>query len=153
MGVTLQLVNRSAQANTMTGEPDYSIYTLRQLLMARHWFDLDGYSGRGSRLEEEIHKRCAHSQDSSKRQGSVTARSRSRYRLYGLMAGVFCLVVSTGPFIAIEFLDAMNIITDVNSDTSLLPGVWALLTLPFSATVFMLGAIIDAERVVKWFKL
>ena len=47
----------------------------------------------------------------------------------------------------------MNVITDVNGDNALLSGVWAVLTLPFAVMVYMIGAIMDAERVVKWFKL
>jgi hypothetical protein len=69
------------------------------------------------------------------------------------MFGVFFLVVSSGPFIAVEFLDTMNVITDVHGDNALLSGAWALLTLPFAVMVFMIGGIMDAERVVKWFTL
>jgi hypothetical protein len=69
------------------------------------------------------------------------------------MLGVFFLVISSGPFLAIEFLDTMNVIRDVSGDNALLSGVWALLTLPFAVMVFMIGGIMDAERVVKWFNL
>jgi len=31
--------------------------------------------------------------------------------------------------------------------------VWALLTLPVEVIVFMIGGMMDAERVVKWFNL
>lgn len=62
-------------------------------------------------------------------------------------------MVSTGPFVAVEFLDAMNIVTDVNGDNALLSGAWALLTLPFAVIVSIIGAMMDAERVVKWFNL
>jgi hypothetical protein len=34
-----------------------------------------------------------------------------------------------------------------------LSGVWAVLTLPFAVTVFLIGGIMDAERIVKWFNL
>jgi hypothetical protein len=62
-------------------------------------------------------------------------------------------VVSSGPFLAVEFLDSMNIIADVNGDNALLSGAWAVLTLPFAVLIFLIGGIMDAERVVKWFKL
>ena len=133
----------------MTAESDYSIYTLQQLLRARHWFD----ANRGRWLEDEIQKRCAHFREPNKRKGSAATGSGSRYRPYGLMLGVFFLVVSSGPFLAVEFLDSMNIITDVNGDNALLSGAWAVLTLPFAVMIFLIGGIMDAERVVKWFKL
>jgi hypothetical protein len=155
MGIALKLANQSGETNPMTAEADYSIYPLRQLLEARHGFDADRYSNRGRWLEEEIQKRCAHFQEPTKRKGSRSAAtgSGSRYRPYGLMLGVFFLVVSSGPFLAVEFLDNMNVITDVNGDNALLSGVWAVLTLPFAVTVFLIGGIMDAERVVKWFNL
>jgi hypothetical protein len=151
MGIALKLANQSGETNPMTAEADYSVYTLQQLLKARHWFD----ANRGRWLEDEIQKRCARFQGPNKRKGSESAatRSGSRYRPYGLMLGVFFLVVSSGPFLAVEFLDTMNVITDVNGDNALLSGVWAVLTLPFAVMVYMIGAIMDAERVVKWFKL
>jgi hypothetical protein len=151
MGIALKIANQTDETNPTTAESDYSIYTLQQLLSARRWFD----AKRGKWLEEEIQKRCARSQGPNKRKGSesATTRSGSRYRPYGLMVGVFFLVVSGGPFLAVEFLNTMNFITDVNGDNALLSGVWAVLTLPFAVTVYMIGAIMDAERVVKWFKL
>jgi len=69
------------------------------------------------------------------------------------MLGVFFLVVSSGPFLGVEFLDSMNFVTDVNGDHALLSGVWALLTLPFAVMVFIIGGIMDAERIVKWLNL
>lgn len=155
MGIALKLANQSGETNPMTVEADYSVYTLRRLLAARHEFDFDGRPNRGRWLEEEIQKRCAHFQEPTKRKGSGSAAtgSGSRYRPYGLMLGVFFLVVSSGPFLAVEFLDKMNFVTDVNGDTALLSGVWAVLTLPFAVTVFLIGEIMDAERVVKWFNL
>jgi hypothetical protein len=153
MGITLKMAIQSGETNPMTaGAADYSLYTLQQLLEARFWFDADRYPNRGRWLEEEIQKRCAHLQEPTKRKGPAT-RTGSRYRPYGLMFGVFFLVVSSGPFIAVEFLDTMNVITDVNGDNALLSGAWALLTLPFAVMVFMIGGIMDAERVVKWFRL
>lgn len=135
----------------MTGTADYTTYSLRQLLMARYWFDADTDSTPRRQLEEEIQNRCAHFPEPTQRKGS--AGSASRYRLYGLRAGVFSLVISSGPFIAVNFLNTMNFITDVNGDNSLLPAVWGLFTLPFAVMVFMIGGIMDAERVVKWLNL
>jgi hypothetical protein len=155
MTIALKLFNQSDERNPITAEADYSIYTLRQLLAARHEFDGNGHPNRVRWLEAEIQKRCGHFQDPTKRRGSVSAASgsRRRYRPYGLMLGVFFLVVSSGPFLAVEFLDTINFVTDVNGDNALLSGVWAVLTLPFAVTVFLIGGIMDAERVVKWFNL
>ena len=152
MGITLKAAIHSGETSLMTAEADYSIYPLQQLLWARHWLAADPCPDRG-RLEEEIQKRCAHFQEPTKRKGAVAAGSGGRYRLYGAMLGAFFLAVSGGPFLAVEFLDTMNVITDVNGDNALLSGVWALLTLPFAVMVFMIGGIMDAERVVKWFNL
>ena len=153
MGIALKIANQSAEAHPLTAQADYSIYTFQQLLKERYWFDADRYPNRATWLEEEIQKRCARFQEPTKRKGSAAASSGSRYRPYGLMLGVFFLVVSSGPFLAVEFLDATNFITDVNGDNALLSGVWALLTLPFAVMVVMIGGIIDAERVVKWLNL
>jgi hypothetical protein len=152
MGITLKMAIQSGETNRMIAGADYSLYTLQQLLEARYWFNADRDPNRGRRLDEEIQKRCARFQAPTRRKGSATGTG-NRYRPYGLMFGVFFLVVSSGPFIAVEFLDTMNIITDVNGDNALLSGAWALLTLPFAVMVFMIGGIMDAERVVKWFRL
>jgi hypothetical protein len=152
MGIALKLADQSGKTNSMIAEADYSVYTLWQLLKTRYEFDANGHANRVRWLEEEIQKRCGHLQDQSKRVSSATGSGR-RYRPYGLILGVFFLVVSSGPFLAVEFLDKMNFVTDVNGDNALLSGVWAVLTLPFAVTVFLIGGIIDAERVVKWFNL
>jgi len=151
MGIALKIADQAGETNPMIAKADYSVYPLQQLLKARHWFD----ANRGRWLEEEIQKRCARFQGPNKRKGSgsVATGSGGRYRPYGLILGVFFLVVSSGPFLAVEFLDTMNIITDVNGDNALLSGAWAVLTLPFAVMVYMIGGIMDAERVVKWFKL
>ena len=47
----------------------------------------------------------------------------------------------------------MGIMTDVAGDYALLTGLWAVLTLPFAAMIYLIGAMVDAERVVKWFNL
>jgi hypothetical protein len=152
MGITLKIADRTAEPNPMIVEPDYSSCTLQQLLKARRWFD-GGHPHRRTWLEEEIQKRCVHFQQPTERKGSAAAASASRYRPYGFMFGVFCLVVSVGPFLSVDFLTTMNLMTDVNGDNALLSGVWALLTLPFAVLVFMIGGMMDAERVVKWFNL
>jgi len=69
------------------------------------------------------------------------------------MVGVFFLVVSSGPFFAVHFLDTMNLVKDLYGDNELLSGAWAVMTLPFAVMIYMIGGIMDAERVVKWFKL
>jgi hypothetical protein len=155
MATALKLAQQSRETHPMIAEADYSMYTLWQLLKARHGFDADGYPNRARWIEEEIQKRCARFQAPTKRKGSqsVATRWARRYRPYGLMLGVFFLVVSSGPFLAVGFLDAINVSTDVNGDNALLSGVWAMLTLPFAVTVFLIGGIMDAERIVKWFNL
>jgi hypothetical protein len=155
MGIALKLANQSGEADPIVAETDYSVYTLWQLLKTRYEFDANGHPNRVRSLEEEIQKRCGNFQDPKERKGSASAAagSRRRYRPYGLMLGVFFLVVSSAPFLAVTLLDEINFVTDVNGDNALLSGVWAVLTLPFAVTVFLLGGIIDAERVVKWFNL
>lgn len=149
MGIVLKIANQSGQPNPMTAKIDGSVYTLPQLLKARRWFDAD----RGAWLEDEIQKRCARFQEPAKRKGLVATGAARRYRPYGLMVGIFFLVVSSGPFLAVHFLDTMNLVTDVNGDNALLSGAWAVLTLPFAVIIYMIGGIMDAERVVKWFEL
>ena len=153
MGIALKIANQSAEAHPLTAEVDYSIYTFQRLLKERYWFDADHYPNGERWLEEEIQKRCARFQTPTRRKGSAATGSSSRYRPYGLMLGVFFLVVSSGPFLGVEFLDSMNFVTDVNGDHALLSGVWALLTLPFAVMVFIIGGIMDAERIVKWLNL
>jgi hypothetical protein len=152
MGIARKIAHQSGGARPLTPGADYSIYTFQQLLKERYWFDANHYSNR-EKLEEEIQKRCARFQEPTKRRGSAATGSTSRYRPYGLMLGIFFLVVSSGPFLTVEFLDTINVIRDVNGDNALLSGVWTLLTLPFAVMIFMIGGIMDAERVVKWFNL
>ena len=132
----------------MTFEADYSIYTLVQLFRARYWLDT-----RGSPLEEEIQKRCTYIRERANHKPSAAAGSSSRFRPYGLIFGVVFLFFSIGPFVAIKFLVMINVIHDVNGDTESLSGVWALLTLPFEVIVYLIGGMMDAARVVKWFNL
>lgn len=143
----------SGGTNPLTAKADYSIYTLQQLLEARYRFDGNRYPDVSRSLREEIEKRCAHVHERIGPKESARTGSGRQFKLYGLMFGVFSLMVSAGPFVAVEFLHALNLVSDANGDNSLLSGVWALLTLPFAVSGAMLGAMIDAERVVKWFKL
>ena len=129
------------------------MYTFLQLLKARYWVNSDGDPERSSGLEKEIQKRCAHIQKTIHYRGPGQNRAAERFRLYGLMLGVACLVSSIGPFVAVELLAAINIITDVDGDHARLSGFWALLTLPFAVIVFLIGGMLDAERVVKWLNL
>jgi len=148
LGNTLKIRNPSHGTDLVTIEADYSIYTLLQLFKARYWIDT-----RGGSLEEEIQKRCTHIRERTNRKPSAATGSSSRFRPYGLIIGVVVLLFSIGPFVAVKFLDMINVINDVNGDKGSLSGVWALLTLPVEVIVFMIGGMIDAERVVKWFNL
>ncbi|MGB7951991.1 MAG: hypothetical protein WCH75_30250 [Candidatus Binatia bacterium] len=149
MGMTLKIADLADENSSTSAEADYSDYTLQQLLIARYRLDA-GYDedADGENLEAEIQRRCARFQ-----QGSADAGLGSRYRLYGFMFGVFFLAVSTGPFVAVEFLDFINLLVDDNGDNALLSGVWAMFTLPFAVMVFMIGGIMDVERIGKWFNL
>jgi hypothetical protein len=153
MALTLKIGNSSGETNLMTVKAEYSMYTLPQLFKARYWFNSDGGSARGSRLEEEIQKRCAHIQRTISRKGSADTGAGSRFRPYGLIMGVVFLAGSIGPFVAVGLLDTINVIADVNGDHASLSGFWALLTLPFAIIVFLIGGMMDAERVVKWLDL
>jgi hypothetical protein len=148
MGNTLKIRNQSRGTNLMTIEADYSIYPLLQLFKARYWIDT-----RGGSLEEEIRKRCVHIRERTTRKSSAAAGSSRGFRPYGLIFGVVFLFLSIGPFVAVKFLDTINVIHDVNGDKGSLSGVWALLTLPVEVIVLMIGGMMDAERVVKWFNL
>jgi hypothetical protein len=143
----------SGETNPLTAGADYSIYTLQQLLEARHRFDANRYPDVDRSLREEIEKRCAHVEERTEPTETAGTEWGRRFRPYGLILGVFSLMVSTGPFVAVEFLDAMNLVTDVNGDSLLLSGAWALLTLPFAVLGAILGGMMDAERVVKWFNV
>jgi hypothetical protein len=126
----------------------YSMYTLTQLFKARYWIDF-----RGGALEEEIQKRCAHIRERINGRPFAAAGSSRRFKPYGLILGVVLLLVSVGPFVAVMFLDMIHLIRDVSGDKVSLSGVWALLTLPVLVVVFMIGGMMDAERIVKWFDL
>lgn len=146
VGITAPIILLS-ENQRITPEPDYSSYTLPQLLDARRWFDARHYPDRENRLEEEIGKRCAHFRDAAE---SNSAGSDIRYKPYGLIFGAPILGFSIGPMVVGELLDTMGII---NPDNDLLWGLWALLTLPIAVIVFIIGGVNDAERVVKWFDL
>lgn len=148
MAITFEFGNPSGETNRT--KTDYAKYTFLELLKARYWFNSDGDPAQGKRLEEEIQQRCARIQATINRKGSAAG---SRFRPYGLIFGVIFLVVSIGPFIAVQFLGTINIITDIDRDHARLSGLWALLTLPFAVIVYLIGGMMDAERVVKWFNL
>jgi hypothetical protein len=124
-------------------EPDYSIYTLPQLLEARQWVEPRHYPDRENRLELEIRKRCDRFREVADYNSACT-------RSYGLKFGAPILGFSIGPMVVGELLDLMGII---NPDNDLLWGLWALLTLPIAVIVFIIAGVTDAERVVKWFDL
>jgi hypothetical protein len=129
-------------------EANYSIYSLPQLFKARYWVDT-----RGRSLEEEIQKRCTHIRERTNGKHPAAAGASRGFRPYGLILGVAFLFFSVGPFVAVKFLDMINVLNDANGDKGTLSGVWAILTLPFLVIVFMIGGMMDAERVVKWFNL
>ena len=129
----------------MTPEPDYSTYTLQQLLAARQWSDADGPK---SWLEDEIRKRCARFQDAAKYLGTTSSGSVTQYRPWGSIFGSAALGVSIGPMLVSQLLDTIGFIGE---DHVLLWDVWALLTLPIAVIVFLIGGIKDVERVGKWF--
>jgi hypothetical protein len=153
MGIALKIADQPSETAAIVARADYSSYTLRQLLKARYLVDAARFPDRGESIEREIQNRCAHFQEPTRRKGFAATGTSKRYRPYGFILGVFFLVVSSGPFLAVEFLDAINLVADVNGDHALLSGVWALLTLPFAVMVVLIGGIMDAERVVKWLNL
>src|SRR5947207_14002501 len=77
----------------MTPEPDYSTYTLQQLLAARQWPDADGPTDRKSWLEDEIRKRCAFFQDAAKHLGPTSSGSATQYRPWGSIFGSAALEI------------------------------------------------------------
>jgi|ERR671912_2845943 hypothetical protein len=153
MEITWNIGQHSEQTNVIRGEADYSAYPLQELFKLRYWFDADREPGGKSRLEAEIRKRCAHIQERTSQRKSADDGSVHRYRPYGLIFGVVFIMLSSGPFVAVKFLEALSIMTDVNGDYALLTGLWAVLTLPFAAIIYLIGGMMDAERVVKWFNL
>jgi hypothetical protein len=148
----LEIRKPSRGANSLAIEVDYSLYTLLQLFKARYWVDSHSDPKRGRSLEAEIQKRCTHIRERTNGKSSTAAGSSS-FRPYGLIFGVAFLFFSIGPFVAVKFLDAITVLDDVGGDKGSLSGLWALLTLPVTVIVFMIGGMMDAERVVKWFNL
>jgi hypothetical protein len=149
----LPICDSSRGANSLAIEVDYSLYTLLELFKARYWIGPDSDPSRGKSLEEEIQKRCTHIRERANGKPSGAAGSSSRFRPYGLIFGVVFLFFSVGPFVAVKFLEAITVLNDVSGDKGSLSGLWALLTLPVTVIVFMVGGMMDAERVVKWFNL
>jgi hypothetical protein len=153
MEITWNIIRPSGKKNVIRGQADYSIYTLQELFKLRYWFDADRQADGENRLEAEIRKRCAHIQEQTRQRESAADARAAGYTPYGLMFGVIFIVLSSGPFVAVKFLEAMSIMTDVAGDYALLTGLWAVLTLPFAAMIYLIGGIMDAERVVRWFDL
>ena len=152
MAITVNVSNQSGQTSAIRVEADFSIYPLRQLLWARHWFGADR-DHRSRWIEDEIQKRCARLQDTIRSKESGANARGHRFKPYGLMFGVAFLALSSGPFVAVKCLDAMNMVIDAGGDNAFLTGLWAVLTLPFAVTIYMIGGMMDAERIVKWFRL
>ena len=152
MGITVNVSNESGQIDAIHVEADFSIYPLRQLLRARHWLDADR-DHRSRWLEDEIQQRCVRLQDTIRGKESGANARGHRFKPYGLMFGVAFLALSSGPFVAVKCLDVMNIVIDADGDNAFLTGLWAVLTLPFAVTIYMIGGMMDAERIVKWFRL
>ena len=153
MEFTWNISQAPEQTDIVRSEADYSVYSLQELFKLRYWFDADRQRYGESRLEDEIRKRCVHIQERISQRKSAADGSAHRYRPYGLIFGVVFIVLSSGPFIAVKFLEAMGIMTDVNGDYALLTGLWAVITLPFAAMIYLIGGMMDAERVVNWFNL
>jgi hypothetical protein len=149
----LKILTQSRAANSLAIEVDYSLYTLLELFKARYWVDAGSDPSRGRSLEAEIQKRCTHIRERTNGKSSAVAGSSTRFRPYGLIFGVAFLFFSVGPFVAVKFLEAITVINDVGGDKAGLSGVWALLTLPLTVMIFMIGGMMDAERVVRWFNL
>lgn len=131
---------------------DYSTYTLVELFKERYWVDARTEPSRIRALEQEIEKRCAHIRERAT-QTRFGPTSIIRFKPYGLISGVLVLLICTGPFVALEFLDLINLLSDAHADLLGLSGVWALLTLPLVIIAFVMGTVRDAERVVNWFDL
>jgi hypothetical protein len=153
MANTLKIRNQSRGTHSMTIEIDYSIFTLLQLFKARYWIDPSSDPNRCRLLEQEIQKRCTHIRERTDGKPSAASESNSPFRPYGLIFGVVFLSFSVGPFVAVKFLDGITVLNDVSGDKGSLSGVWALLTLPVAVIVFIIGGMMDAERVVKWLNL
>lgn len=153
MEITWNISQYSKQTKVAPGETDYSAYSLQELFKLRYWFDADREPRGESQLEAEIRKRCAHIQERASQTHSAINGSAHHYRPYGLIFGVVFIVLSSGPFLAVRFFEAVGIVTDIAGDYALLTGLWAVLTLPFASMIYLIGGMIDAERVVKWFDL
>ena len=129
-------------------DADYSSYTLPQLFKARYWAETPSAA-----LEAEIAKRCAHIRERTNGERSAAATSSARFTPYGLIFGGALLSISVGPFVAVKLLDKIKLINDVNGDHGDLSGMWALLTLPLMVIVFLIGSMMDAERIGTWCNL
>jgi hypothetical protein len=149
----VEMGKQSRPMKSLPNEAEFSIYPLRELFKARYWVDAKSDLTRGRYLENEIQHRCAHIRERINCRLSAAAELGNRFRPYGFISGAIFLSCSIGPFVAVKFLDLINLIHDFNGDQLTLSGVWALVTLPFAVLAFMIGGIMDAGRVVKWFDL
>src|SRR2546428_13707698 len=93
----------------MTPEPDYSTYTLQQLLAARQWSDADGFK---SWFEDEIRKRCARFQDAAKYLEPTSNESVTQYKPWGSIFGSAALGVSIKPILVSQLLDTIGFINE-----------------------------------------
>jgi hypothetical protein len=148
MGLALKIGRQSGETNVMPVKVEYSTYPLLQLLKARYWSHFDPDSEHRRQLETEIQRRCA-----QMRKAPAADGENGRFRPYGLKFGIIFLFGSIGPFVAVEFLDMIHTITEIDRDHAALSGYWALFTLPVAVIAFLIGGMIDAERVVKWLNL
>ena len=128
-------------------EPDYTGVTLVELFTARYWMDK---LSRESSLECEIQKRCEHIRQQVN--GNTGASKATAFKPYGLRVGVMLFCLTVGPFLISTFFDGISFIKGLD-ETVTLSGVWALLTLPALVMISMIGGRIDAERIIKLFKL
>jgi hypothetical protein len=148
MEVRLNIGGQSDESSVMSGKAEYSAYPLLQLLKARYWSPSNVDSEDRRRLEAEIQRRCA-----QMRKAPAADGENGQFRAYGLKFGVIFLICSIGPFVAVEFVDMIHSITEIDRDHAALSGYWALFTLPVAVIAFLIGGMIDAERVVKWLNL
>lgn len=147
MAVTLRIESQPVESKPLAVPQDCSVYPLTQLLRARHKLLAEREHKRARLLEEEIQRRCAGLHRKSAAQAADG--SGGAYRLYGVMAGLVFLMLCSGPFIAVEFLSLIGVVPDASGDGAFLTGLWAVVTLPFAMCVYLIGAIVDAERIAR----
>ena len=147
MDILSTICKQLFRSDLAISQPNYSDFTLVELLTARYWID---EFPRESSLEDEIQKRCDHIHQQVT--GSTRTRNATVFKPYGLRTGVILFCLTIGPFLTFTFLNGVSLIQGVD-DTLTLSGVWALLTLPALVMISMIGGRIDAERIIKCFNL